>query len=189
MSVLSVIPSIDIIFGPMFSGKTSEIIRRLNIYYEMGMKVIYINSQKDNRSEYNFSSHNSTIGLLPFDTVKLVELDECKIQNYDVIGIDESQMFQNLKNTVLNWVEKHNKIVIVAGLNGDFQRENFGEINSLIPYCDSISKLTPFCISCKKEKNKITPALFTKRICKDNISIILIGGKETYIPVCRSCFK
>ena len=53
--------SLDIIIGPMYAGKTSELIRRLNILSLMGFKCLFINSSLDNRSSGNFSTHNPSI--------------------------------------------------------------------------------------------------------------------------------
>jgi thymidine kinase len=184
---LSFTPSIDIIFGPMLASKTTEVIRRLIVYHELDMKVLYVNSVLDTRSDGAFSTHNATIGKIPFDTAKVFTLSEVDVEPYDVIAIDESQFFTDLKKCVLAWVEKQNKIVIVAGLNGDFKRQNFGQINDLIPFCDTVTKLAPFCISCKKGKNVIRTAIFSKRIVESKEEV-LIGGKETYIPVCRECY-
>jgi thymidine kinase len=97
------------------------------------------------------STHNVTIGNIPFDSIKIEMLGLCDISKYDVIAIDEAQFFRDLKNIVVDWVETQKKIVIVAGLNGDFRRQPFGEINELIPYCDAITKLTAFCVSCRKK--------------------------------------
>lgn len=187
MNSLSFRPSIDIITGPMYCGKTTALIRKLIIYHELDMKVLYINSNKDNRSEDSFSTHNCTIGQIPFENKKVSSLVECDVSKYDVIGIDEAQLFSNLKSTVLEWAEKLNKIVIVAGLNGDFQRNAFGELIELLPFCDNITKLSPFCTECKNRRNDIRPAIFTKRKNSDK-NVILIGGKNIYTPVCRKCF-
>lgn len=180
-------PGIDLIIGPMYASKSTELVRRLNIYYELDMKVLYINSTKDERSTCDFSTHNQTIKEIPFNTTKVAKLENIDVSAYNVIGIDEAQLFSNLKRTVLHWVEDLGKIVLVCGLNGDFRREPFGEIMDLIPLCDSIVKLTPFCISCKKDHGIVRKAHFSKRIV-DNDQIILIGAKESYIPVCRQCY-
>lgn len=149
--------------------------------------MLYVNSTKDTRSNNAFSTHNCTIGQIPFDSIKVENLEDVKIDNYEVIAIDEASFFSNLKNTVIDWVEKHDKIVIVAGLSGDYQRRPFGEINDLIPFCDSITKLTAFCVNCKNTQNIIKPAHFTKRIVQSDEKV-LVGGKGMYIPVCRKCF-
>lgn len=184
---MNLTPSLDLILAPMYAGKTSELIRRLIIFHEMEMKVLYINSNKDVRSKESFSTHNPTVGKIPFDNIKSENLKSIDVSKYDVLAVDEASFFDDLKETVLSWVEERKKIVLVAGLNGDFQRKPFGQINDLVPYCDTISKLTPFCFTCKKEKNIVTNALFTKRIVSSNEKI-LIGDKDFYIPVCRECF-
>jgi len=184
-------PSIDVITGPMYCGKTTEIMRRLVIYHEMDMRVLYVNTKLDTRTETAFSSHNKTIGAVPFDTLKVTDLKECDIRHYDVIAIDEAQFFDHLKDTILNWTEKEGKIVIVAGLNGDYQRKPFGELNDLFPYCDTITKLTPFCMLCKRNRGAcqtISPAQFSKRLVASDEEV-LIGGKDMYIPVCRKCYN
>ena len=97
-------------------------------------------------------------------------------------------MFQNLKKYILEIVESLNKKVIISGLNGDFNRQPFGEILELIPYCDTLDKLSPFCLSCCKNNNIIKPGNFSKRITSE-VETISIGGSEKYIPVCRKCYK
>ena len=115
-----------------------------------------------------------------------------KASNFDIIGIDESNLFTDLREIVLILVEKERKKVIVSGLNGDYLRKPFGQFNDLIPYCDTITKLSPFCQNCCGQ-GIIRPAHFSQRIEKskrtEKDSLILIGGKETYLPVCRECFK
>lgn len=187
MNSLSFEPAIDLIIGSMYSGKTTELIRRLMIYHEMEMKVVYINSKKDDRSPHSFSTHNGTIGQIPYDSVQVTELKEAKVDHYQVIGIDEAQLFGDLKEQVLDWVEKHDKIVLVCGLNGDFQRKPFGQVIDLVSYCDSVTKLTPFCTSCKKKRGEIRSAHFTKRTIESQ-ETVFIGGRDAYIPTCRKCF-
>lgn len=181
------IPSIDLILGPMYSGKSTELIRRLTLLHDLGLKVLYVNSQLDDRSQTSFSTHNKTIGTLPFDNLKTTDLERLDIDEYDVIGIDEAQFFGGLVKVVLQWVEKHNKIVLATGLNGDYKREKFGEILELIPYCDTITKLNSYCMNCRKNKHELKVALFTQRVTNSK-ETILIGGKEAYQPVCRNCY-
>lgn len=181
---------LHIIIGPMYSGKTTEILRRLNIYSEMGFDTLYINTKLDNRSDNDFSTHSSFIGSCgKIDTLSVYNLEECKekIEKYKIIGIDEAQMFKGLKDFVLKLVEDGKKTVIIGGLNGDFLRNKFGEMIDLIPYCDSVEKLTPFCLTCCQE-GSYTNALFSKRLDESNKETVVIGGKNEYIPVCRKCY-
>ena len=183
-------PSLDLIIGPMYSGKSTEILRRLNIFAEMGLRVLFVNSHLDNRSDTVFSTHNRLLGKdINFDMKKIKCVSELidMVSEYDIIGIDEAQMFQNLKDTVLELIETHKKKILISGLNGDYLRRPFGDIIYLIPLCDTICKLNPFCEMCCRYNKKIVPALFSKRIIQKSGGII-VGGKETYIPVCRKCF-
>lgn len=75
-----------------------------------------------------------------------------------------------------------NKIVIVAGLDGTFQRKPFGRILELIPRAEKVMKLSAVCMYCNKD------APFTQRTV-DSCEIELIGGEESYKPVCRGCFN
>ena len=72
-----------------------------------------------------------------------------------------------------------NKIIIVAGLDGDYLQRPFGDLLKLIPLCDTVVKLNAICICYKS-------ASFSKRIC-DSDELELIGGFDNYISVCRQC--
>ena len=188
MSFITNNPGIDLIIGPMFAGKSTELIRRLNISAELGLKTLYINSSLDKRSDKVFSTHNPSICKIgKIEAKKLENLVDMNFENYDVIGIDEAQMFSGLKNYVKNYTDNYGKKLIIAGLNGDYLRQPFGEINDLIPHCDTITKLDPFCKLCA-DKKIISKAIFTKRITKST-KTLLIGGKESYLPVCRKCYN
>jgi len=183
-------PTLDLIIGPMYSGKSTELIRRLTIFSEMKLKVLYINSKIDDRSDENFSTHSPILKSLGnITSIKVQHLSELsnEIDNYDIIGIDEAQFFENLEKFVINLVESKNKKVIIAGLSSDYKRENFGDIMPLVRCCDNITKLNPFCKICIENSNIIKPALFTKRIT-ENDQIIVVGSKEVYIPTCRMCY-
>jgi len=97
----------------------------------------------------------------------------------DVIIIEEAQFFEDLKPFVEEFILK-NKIVYVAGLDGDSFMKPFGHILELIPMCDSVKKLSALCIKCKNG----TKANFSKRIV-NNSEQRLIGSFESFIPVCR----
>lgn len=173
---------IQLITGCMFSGKTTELLRRIQNYVHAEKKCLLVKSSKDTRTN-GIKSHT---GQKPNKFVKIIKLDNLKVltnkfSDFDVIGIDEAQFFDGLVNVCVNLAES-DKIVIVAGLNGDFKRTPFGEICKLIPQCESITKLNAICSTCK------SPASFSKRIC-DKRCLILLGGIESYVACCRKCFK
>jgi thymidine kinase len=185
---------LDIVFGPMFCGKTSAILRKLTQMSELGLATLYINHGKDTRSENIFSSHTNLSVSDKISMVKIINLNECNIDLsvFDAIGIDEAQFFgEQIVGFVRMLVEEKGKYVIVGGLDGNFKREKFGNIFDLIPFADNVTKLHAFCKNCSKKKI-LRPAIFSKYtsstniICSDGINI---GGAEKYEPVCRSCFK
>ena len=114
MQHLNNFSSIDLIIGPMYAGKTTELLRKLNILNNMGLRCVYVNSSQDNRSDKAFSTHNlniTTLGDIDSIIVGPDKLDDIIKYNkdYDVFGIDEAQLFTKLKNTSLILSEKYNK--------------------------------------------------------------------------------
>jgi len=185
-------PFLDLIIGPMYSSKTTELLRRLNIYAAMDLRVLYVNAALDTRNTADFSTHNPTIGSIGnIMSIKVSDLayiaEFLLINKIDVIGIDEAQFMPDLKKYVMNFVEEKKIYVIVAGLSGDHMRNPFGEVLDLIPLCDNLQKLFAYCVSCRRKDGIIREAPFTKRIVAGG-DVVLIGGKETYTPVCRDCY-
>ena len=181
--------SLELIFGPMFSGKSTELLRRWNICAEMNLRVLYVNSHLDDRTSDSFSTHNPTMTSVgKIQACKIQTLDEINPKDFDVLGIDEAQFIIPLKDPVIDLVENHNKKVIISGLDGDFERQEFGEILRLIPMCDKVDKLYPFCLTCLEKTGNVKDALFSKRVGggSDQISV---GAKESYRPVCRKCYQ
>ncbi|KYQ93107.1 thymidine kinase [Tieghemostelium lacteum] len=109
-------------------------------------------------------------------------LEEAKKQaeEHDVIGIDEGQFFPDVVDFSEDLANK-GKIVIIAALDGTFQRKPFPTILNLIGKAEDITKLTAVCMVCFND------AAFSKRTVSDE-SVELIGGTDKYISVCRSCY-
>ena len=99
------------------------------------------------------------------------------------IFIEEAQFFKDLLLFIIDHVEIKGKNVIVVGLNGDSNRENFGDIHKLIPLCDEIVKLKEYCSICKDG----TPGIFSKRITNETSQVLI--GSDNYIPCCRECYE
>ena len=198
--------ALEIIIGPMFSGKSTELLRRLNIYAAMNLRVLYVNSAFDDRATTMWSTHNPTMksigniaavkvqNLTELTTKSEIEfrrgeeVNKASLSSFDVIGIDEAQFFTGLKDFALSQVEKYHKKVLVAGLNSDFKRAKFGEILDLIPVCDTIDKLTPFCKMCWENAGDHVNALFSMRIDSENDAVVDVGDSGKYAPVCRKCY-
>lgn len=163
---------LELIFGPMFSGKTTELIRRMNRSKSVGNTVLCVNSHKDTRCA---STHDNA----HLDTLKVDKLSDIlgHTEEYDIITIDEYQFFENPNPIIENLLDQ-GKTVIVVGLDGDFRQKKFGSILDLIPMADQVDKLSALCYRC----GSIAP--FTKRSINDPVQE-LIGASESYKAVCR----
>jgi len=189
-TLLGYFPSIDLILGPMFSSKSTELVKRAVLYQEIGLKTIVVNSLCDTRSETYLSTHNPTTkesGIHNFLKVQTLSEILPDLTMFDVIAIDESNLFPDLVEVVLKLVETHKKKVIVSGLSGSYKREHFGQTHLLIPHCDTIMKLSSYCLLCKM-KGILRDAHFSSLKYSDQRSEIVVGGKEKYIPTCRECY-
>ena len=138
-----------------------------------------------NKADANFDmvcSHNQN----KIDCSSVKKLEDIKTDQYTkckYIIIDEAQFFEDLYDFVTVAVDINQKHVIIVGLNGDSNRENFGEIYKLYPLADKIDLLTALCSICKDG----TKAIFSKKIVENNKQTD-IGSVDKYIPVCRKHF-
>jgi len=180
---------LGLIVGPMFSGKTTEIIQMYNNYSYIGKIVIVINYVEDTRyHDSMLSTHDRK--MIPCILTNDIQdmwtnpLNEnySEINNADVILINEGQFFPEIKNTVIDMIDNKNKIVYICGLDGDFKRNKFGDLLELIPFCDKITKLSSLCAECKNGKKGI----FSCRITNETSQIVI--GSDNYKPLCRSCY-
>lgn len=177
-----------LIMGPMFSGKTSTLVSELTRYVDVEIPVIYINSYEDTRAEY-ISTHNSSYSNISskIKTVKSQQLNEISdsiLNEYGVIAVDEAQFFSDLIPFVTKWMQRE-KIIYIAGLDGDIHQKIFGDIVHLIPYASEVRKLNAVCESCR-QNGRIVNAPFTIRHT-ESTDKKLIGGKDLYQPVCSDC--
>jgi thymidine kinase len=178
--------NLDIIIGPMFAGKSCELIRRIRLLKVLKKEYIVIKPIIDNRYDnlhdstmivsHNFDKEHCVVLSKLADIYEICNLDD----NIDTIFIDEGQFFPDLKLIVLQLVEKNNINVVISGLDGDSNRNKFGQILDLIPYCNTCTKINAACIKCLDG----TPAPFSYRI-NQNDSQILIGESDLYMSLCR----
>jgi thymidine kinase len=172
---------LSIIMGNMFSGKTSELIRRLKRLKVIGKNILVINSAKDTRSpEQVLKTHDN----VKFNCYKVHDLfdimETVDFFDADIIAVDEAQFFPRLKKFVERCLLAE-KSVILAGLDADSFQRKFGELIDCIPLACEVTKLSALCMHC----NDGTPGPFTKRTVDDE-RLELIGGSDMYEAVCRN---
>ena len=174
---------LKLIIGPMFAGKSTELLRIINMYKILNKKILIINHNINKRYDQPNSSivthdRNKIDNCLA--VTSLNELSDEFIQLHDVIIIEELQFFEDAYINIVKMVDIFKKHVICAGLDGDFNRQPFGDVLKLIPHCDDIIKLKALCKKCGDG----TPALFSKRIVNNN-KTTLVGSNDCYEAVCR----
>ena len=172
---------IEVICGPMFSGKTEELIRRLVRAQYAKQSVAIFKPKTDNRySDDYIVSHNKR-------KIKSIILESSKsIYDYrdqaDVFGIDEAQFFDDELIQISNKLAKLGKRVVIAGLDKDYKAKSFGPIHQLMIDAEYVSKVNAICMSCGD------PASFTQRISTEE-DLVVVGETDKYEARCRKCFQ
>lgn len=174
--------SLIVYTGPMCAGKTRELLRKLECATLAGLRVLGVSSTVDTRSTETFSSRSSE-PIPHLTSLKVRNLAEVDVSDFDTIGVDEGQFFPDLAEVVPLWADS-GKHVIVSGLNGTFERKTFGSMSDLLPFADEFHLLTAVCTVCARDKN-LTPAIFSVRKGKSRDTIV-VGGDDDYMPVCRT---
>ncbi len=191
---------LEIIIGPMFSGKTSRLVEIYNQCKFCNISVAVINHCIDNRYDDELLSTHDKIMIPCIKTERLFDIwtdsidmednvaivprikDKFKVATSDVILINEGQFFPDLEEFVKRLLSE-NKQIYICGLDGDFERKKFGQILDLIPLCDKVHKLTSLCSLCKNG----TKGIFSMRLTSEKEQTVV--GSENYIPVCRPCYE
>jgi thymidine kinase len=162
----------------MFSGKSTELLRRMRRYACAQYNCVVIKYKQDIRySDEQMATHDRQT-MPAFPCMKLAELPDP--ESYDCIGIDEGQFFPDLVS-FCEEMANLGKVLVVAALDGTFQRKSFNSVLDLIPLAEDVIKLSAVCMTCHR------PAAFSKRIVNDS-AVEVIGGADKYISVCRACF-
>lgn len=181
MNTNKIVGYLEIILGSMFSGKTSRLVEIYKQCKFCNIEVEVINHSIDDRYDEMLMSTHDKIKIPCIKTNKIADVLK-RIENVNVILINEGQFFEDLYETVVEML-KSGKKVYVCGLDGDFERKKFGQILDLIPLCDKVNKLTSLCSICKNG----TPGIFSKRISLEKEQTVV--GSDNYIPVCRNCYE
>jgi thymidine kinase len=173
---------IEVIVGPMFSGKSEELIRRLR-RAEIGRQRVQIFKPViDQRySKNGIVSHS---GLeIPSELVSSgTEILEKVAPRTEVVGIDEAQFLGESIVGVCARLAELGKRVIVAGLDTDFMGRPFEPMPRLLAVAEEITKLLAICMSCGN------PAVHTQRIVASE-ELIVVGAGGMYEARCRRCFE
>lgn len=172
---------IEVVCGSMFSGKTEELIRRLNRAKIARQKVEIFKPAIDKRyHDEDIVSHNeNSIRSTPVNAAEEILLfaGDC-----DVVGIDEAQFLDNSLVEVCNRLATNGKRVIVAGLDMDFAGKPFGPMPQLMSIAEYVTKVHAICVVC----GEVAQYSYRKVTSQDKI---LLGETDSYEARCRRCYN
>ena len=175
---------LSLLIGPMFSGKSTNLIAHAQKFRVAGKTTLIIKHNIDNRytSDPMIINHDGFVFKSDNDKIKIIsestlgDISEELLIHFDCLLIEEGQFFPDLVQFVKQYI--NTKVIIVAGLLGDYKLEPFENILSLLTIADSIHTLTANCTTCGAETS------FTARTVESE-SQILVGTDNIYQPRCR----
>ena len=171
---------IEVICGSMFSGKTEELIRRLNRARIAKQKVEVFKPAIDTRyDEEDVVSHDQKKS--PSIPVQNASQILFYAEDFEVVGIDEAQFFGEELVSVCNELAAKGKRVVVSGLDMDYTGKPFGPIPQLLSIAEYVTKVHAICMRCGDLAN------YSHRTVKDD-KLVMLGETESYEPLCRKCF-
>ena len=170
---------IEVICGSMFSGKTEELIRRIKRAEIANQTIKVFKPVIDSRSKNFIESHDES----KLECIEVKSSNEIlkKIDNCDVVAIDEAQFFDDLIVPVCNKIANNGVRVIIAGLDMDYLGNPFGPMPNLMAISEYVTKVHAVC----KKSGNIANYSYRKNNKKD---IVVIGEKDKYEPLSRSVF-
>lgn len=176
--------SLEIVVGPMFSGKSSYALSYIRRQRAIGKTVIVIKPNIDNRysNEHMLVTHDqqqTPCMIWPVHD----PLNPCipRVRDADCIVLEETQFFRGVQSFVGYALQAYKKNILLVGLDATASQQPFGEIFNCIPWATSITKLCALCKRCGDG----TLAPFTKKICPEvGNTVVDVGGAEKYESVC-----
>lgn len=175
---------LEVITGPMFSGKSEELIRRLNRARIARQRVACYKSDLDLRYHHtSIASHSAQT----HEAITVANVDQLReelfpvLDQIEVIGLDEAQWLEEAVLPLATELVHLGKRVVVAGLDMTFAGEPFGPIPTLMALADEVTKLAAVCTVCG------APAIHSQRLGASQ-ELVVVGAAGVYEARCRSCF-
>ncbi len=173
---------IEVVVGPMFSGKSEELIRRLRRAEIARQRVQIFKPAIDSRYAANEIVSHSGLEIPSDNVSKAAEIIEKLQPRTEVVGIDEAQFLGDEVVDVCTKLANLGKRVIVAGLDTDYRGRPFEPMPRLLAIAEEITKLLAICVRCGN------PAVHTQRLV-DSEELVVVGAGGAYEARCRRCFE
>jgi thymidine kinase len=175
----------EVITGPMFSGKSEELIRRLKRARIARQRVACFKPDIDLRYHRTAIASHSAQTHEAVTVANVARLREAlfeQLAEVEVVGIDEAQFFDDGIVALALELVHLSKRVLIAGLDTTFTGEPFGPIPALMAVSDEVTKLSAVCMVCG------APAIHTQRLGASQ-ELVVVGAAGVYEARCRSCFR
>lgn len=175
---------IEVVVGPMYSGKSEELIRRLRRAEIAKQKIQVFKPAIDNRYSIDEVVSHNGVKIMGMCISKAEEILENLEEDTEVVGIDEVQFLDDEVVHISRELADKGLRVIVAGLDMDFRGEPFGPTPKLLAIAEFVDKLTAICVKCGHPANR-TQRLINEKPARYDQPTILVGAKESYEARCR----
>ncbi|HET9674662.1 MAG TPA: thymidine kinase [Gaiellaceae bacterium] len=178
---------LEVVCGPMFSGKSEELIRRLRRAEIAGQRVLIVKPRIDDR--YDVAHVVSHAGA----RMRAVAVDGVhdalrRAEGYDVVGVDEAQFFEPAIVEAVEQMVLAGKRVVAAGLDRDFRSEPFGPMPLLLCMAEFVDKLQAVCHRCGGAATR-TQRLVDGEPAPFDGETIQIGALDSYEARCAACYQ
>lgn len=177
---------IEVICGPMFAGKTEELIRRVTRMEYAHKSFLVFKPLIDNRYSQDEVVSHSKYKKKAINIKEAKEILPYVTDDIQAVVVDEVQFFDESMIDVLSYLAGKGLRVICAGLDLDFKGKPFGIIPSLLAIAEDVTKLTAICMCCGEEATR-TQRIIDGHEAYDDDPVVLVGAKESYEARCRRC--
>ena len=179
---------IEVIAGPMFSGKSEELIRRVRRALIARQSVLVFKPRLDNRyHESHVVSHDGKqVAAIPVESAAEMEAHLDPLPQ--VVAVDEAQFLDRGLLPLVERLAAQGVRVILAGLDLDFRGEPFGLMPELLARAEFVEKLSAICPRCGAPATR-TQRLVNGKPARYSDPVILVGAEEHYEPRCRACHE
>ena len=172
---------IEVICGPMFSGKTEELIRRLKRARYARQHVQVFKPHIDDRYAADSIVSHDRNALPSFAAESVAQIRDQLDSQVEVVGIDEVQFFDDAIIDLCQDLADQGLRVVVAGLDQDYRNRPFGPMPTLLALAEYVTKLNAICVRCGN------PGHRSYRLASDPQQV-LVGSDSQYEARCRRCF-
>jgi thymidine kinase len=178
---------LEVVCGPMFSGKSEELIRRLRRAESAGQRALIVKPRLDDRFDLGHVVSRAGAKMRAVAVARPEDIPGL-VESYEVVGVDQVQFFGREIVLVLDGLVEHGLRVVASGLDQDFRGRPFGPMAELLCRAELVDKLQAVCKRCGGPA-AMTQRLVDGRPAPADGATIVVGAREQYEARCRTCHE